>query len=178
MEVGEDGELFLLIIVNMSRTSRWNLFGYVTVLRQSLEEIYAQTQIITKNMFPVPTQTMKVESFLSISKKSKLNLQITCFKPECTKLNRINFSLDPGKGITNCTMVPGELTSGSEQYLETTQSAHECQRRVKIREPDANGITWTHNGGQCWAKFSSSDSVIDDNGCTYCSSCFFGKSYN
>ena len=87
------------------------------------------------------------------------------------------FILISGKGITNCTMVAGELRSESEQYLEITSTAHECQRRVKIREPEANGITWTHNDHQCWAKFTSSDSVLDPNGCTFCSSCFFSKSF-
>ena len=79
------------------------------------------------------------------------------------------------KGIFNCTMVSGELKSDSEQYMENTATPHECQTRVKIRAPDANGVTWTHNNHECYAKFGSSESIIDDQGCSYCQSCYFGK---
>ena len=88
------------------------------------------------------------------------------------------FILISGKGITNCAMVAGELISESEQYLEITSTSHECQRRVKVREPMANGITWTHNDHKCWAKFNSSDSIMDPKGCSFCSSCFFSKSFH
>ena len=136
-----------------------------------MEETYVPMPNIMRDTSPVQKQTMKVGYITSVSKHKCIiyisNL-IMCY-------NLYIFILILGKGITNCTMVAGELISESEQYLEITPTAHECQRRVKIREPEANGITWTHNDHQCWAKFASSDSVLEPNGCTFCSSCFFSK---
>ena len=39
-------------------------------------------------------------------------------------------------------------------------------------------MTWTINNKECWAKFESSNSSIDPNGCSYCKSCFFSKTIN
>ena len=39
-------------------------------------------------------------------------------------------------------------------------------------------MTWTIDNRECWAKFESSNSSIDPNGCAYCQSCFFGKTIN
>ena len=72
-------------------------------------------------------------------------------------------------------MISGEFESNQEQYLETTESAFDCVREVKTRASDANGMTWTLNTKDCWAKFESSNSTIDVNGCSYCQSCVFGK---
>ena len=124
-----------------------------------------------RDTFPVLKQIMKVGYVTSVQKYkvlTKLN-----YKKSIACLNLYVFLFISGKGITNCTMVAGELRSESEQYLEITSTAHECQRRAKIREPEANGITWTHNDHQCWAKFDSSDSIMDTKGCSFCSSCFF-----
>ena len=133
-----------------------------------MEETFVPMPNIMRDTSPVQKQTMKVGYVTFVSKNRFISRLIMCY-------NLYIFILISGKGITNCTMVAGELISESEQYLEITSTAHECQRRVKIREPEANGITWTHNDHQCWAKFTSSDSVLDPNGCTFCSSCFFSK---
>ena len=72
-------------------------------------------------------------------------------------------------------MISGELTSSEEVYLELTETALQCVEKTKINAPGANGITWTLNTNECWAKYNSSNSTIDPLGCSYCQSCVFGK---
>ena len=135
-----------------------------------MEETYVPIPITMRDTFRVRKQIMKVGCVTSVLKYKVLTKY---FSKSIACPNLYIFSWILGKGITNCTMVAGELRSESEQYLEITSTAHECQRRAKIREPEANGITWTHNDHQCWAKFDSSDSIMDTKGCSFCSSCFF-----
>ena len=44
-----------------------------------------------------------------------------------------------------------------------------------MRVPEADGMTWTLNDKDCWAKSGTINSTIDPNGCSYCKSCIFGK---
>ena len=77
-------------------------------------------------------------------------------------------------GITDCKLISGEFISTQEQYMGRTNTAFECAREVKVIAPDADGMTWTLNSMECWAKYGSSNSTIDTNGCSYCQSCVFG----
>ena len=88
--------------------------------------------------------------------------------------NLVVIWLTSGQGVTDCSLVPGELTSDFEQYFEKTETPLECQARVKIKAPEANGMTWSYSNHQCWAKYGSSNSTIDEYGCSYCTSCIFG----
>ena len=80
-----------------------------------------------------------------------------------------------GINIGDCQFTVGEYTSTNEQYLEKTDSASDCVKDVKARAPNADAMTWAINTKDCWAKFDSSNSSIDPNGCSYCQSCFFSK---
>ena len=53
----------------------------------------------------------------------------------------------------------------------------DCVNEVIVRVPFANGMTWSLNNKDCWAKYGSSNSTIDPNGCSYCKSCFIGKAF-
>ena len=75
----------------------------------------------------------------------------------------------------DCRMVSGELLSDSDQYVEVTLTPLDCQRIVKQLVPNADGITWTYGDHSCYAKFGSSETIIDVNGCSYCESCSFGN---
>ena len=78
-------------------------------------------------------------------------------------------------GLTSCKMVTGELIYIDEVYLGTTETEHHCVQEVRKRADEANGMLWTTNTHDCWAKYGSSNSTINPNGCNYCKSCFFGK---
>ena len=80
-----------------------------------------------------------------------------------------------GVGINDCHYVDGEYTSTQEQFLKITDSALDCVREVRINVPDADGMTWTLNNKECWAKSGTENSSIDLDGCAYCQSCIFGK---
>ena len=91
---------------------------------------------------------------------------------DCVKNDLINIFL---KGnATDCKLVFGELKSTGEHYLETTETAQECVQEAKARALDADGITFTLNTKECWAKYGSSNST-DPNGCSFCQSCVLGK---
>ena len=101
-----------------------------------------------------------------------------CFPKINKSTQNYLFSLFEGNGITNCTMVTGELKSNSEQYLEVTTTPYECQKRVKILSPEADGMKWDNRNHFCYAKFDCSVSTIDYEGCAYCTSCSFGNYYS
>ena len=65
--------------------------------------------------------------------------------------------------------------STQEQFLAKTDTALECVQEVRMRVPEADGMTWTLNDKDCWAKSGTINSTIDPNGCSYCKSCIFGK---
>ena len=65
--------------------------------------------------------------------------------------------------------------STQEQFLARTHTALECVQEVRMRVPEADGMTWTLNDKDCWAKSGTINSTIDPNGCAYCKSCIFGK---
>ena len=83
-----------------------------------------------------------------------------------------------GTGNGNCRFISGEYTFTQEQYLQKTDSAAGCVQEVKARAENADAMTWTMNTKDCWAKYGSSNSSIDPNGCSYCQSCFFSKTIN
>ena len=78
-------------------------------------------------------------------------------------------------------MVPGELSYTDEYYLGTTETDYQCVQEVKKRADSelpgekADGMLWTTNTHECWAKYGSSNSSVNPDGCKYCKSCSFGN---
>ena len=94
---------------------------------------------------------------------------------------RYIFYSNQGLGITTCNMVPGELSYTDEYYLGTTETDYQCVQEVKKRADSelpgekADGMLWTTNTHECWAKYGSSNSSVNPDGCKYCKSCSFGN---
>ena len=151
----------------MQRSSR---FVIVTIPCQNMEEICVLTLITMKDKFYVTKQTTKV-----CSENVLLTANIILFKWRNNISRKDHFQiLLSESGITDCKLISGEFISTQEQYMGRTNTAFECAREVKVIAPDADGMTWTLNSMECWAKYGSSNSTIDTNGCSYCQSCVFG----
>ena len=80
-----------------------------------------------------------------------------------------------GQGNQTCRMISGELLSDSEMYMDVTVTPQECEKIVKEKVEEADGITWTYNDHGCYAKFGSDEIAIDAKGCSFCESCSFGN---
>ena len=67
------------------------------------------------------------------------------------------------------------MISSSEEFLETTESALECSRQVRILRPLSIGMKWEPISLNCYAKFGVSQAKTDIHGCMTCQTCSFGK---
>ena len=80
-----------------------------------------------------------------------------------------------GSDSSDCEIRSGEYPSTRKKYLKNTDTAEKCVQEVKTNEPQADAMTWVIPLKNCNAKFGSSNSSLDPDGCDQCMSCFFGK---
>ena len=53
----------------------------------------------------------------------------------------------------------GDGTGGSETYLGTTTGAKDCEKMVRDKKSTANGATWGHSNGRCYAEFGMTGAI-------------------
>ena len=72
--------------------------------------------------------------------------------------------------LTQTVAAGSDGTGGTETYVGDTSDAQSCATMVAQQTPDANGATYSNNGGTaCYAEFGQTGSTCEPNSPASCS---------
>ena len=85
-------------------------------------------------------------------------------------MSRNACGLSPRFRLTRTVAADSDGTGGTEEMIGDTSDAQSCAMMVAEQRPDANGATYSNNGGTaCYAEFGQTGSTCEPNSPASCS---------